>query len=76
MLICGSGTARCHGAFHGAPYVDEGGKRWTEEDVRREIGRSIADRRDTVAYVLEKLGDQAGRDYLKRRYFMDNACPS
>lgn len=69
VLLCGTGTWRCHGAFHGSPYVDDRGRRWTEDEVRRAIGKTIATTRpDTVAYVKEKLGDVAGRDYLERRY--------
>lgn len=71
VLVCGSGTMGCHGALHGAPYVDRAGRRWTEEDVRRAIGSTISSGRpDTVAYVLSKLGDLAGADYLSRRYMI------
>lgn len=75
LLICGSGTMGCHGAYHGSPYVDEKGRRWTSEDVRRALGRTITTTRpDTVSYVLDKLGDVAGRDYLRRTYFIEEAA--
>lgn len=77
VLICGTGTVGCHGAIHGAPYVDGRGKRWTEAYVRAQIGITIRKRRpDVVAYVLAKLGDEAGRDYLARRYYVRSVEPA
>lgn len=74
LSICGTGSARCHGAFHGNPYTDESGKRWTQEDVARSLGYTIATSRpDIVAYVLDKIGDVAGREYLRRVYYLEVA---
>lgn len=56
--LCGSGTTGCHGA------VEAG-----DRNARRALGVWIAERRpDTLAYVLGKLGEQAGDDYMRRRY--------
>lgn len=78
VMLCGSGTMGCHGAIHGSPYVDERGKRWTENDVRAEIGKTIVTiRPDVIAYVITKLGDEAGMDYLRRKYLVaevDRLC--
>jgi hypothetical protein len=71
LPVCGSGTMGCHGAFHGSPYVDGRGRRWTQADVARRLGLAIADRRDILSYVLGKLGDQAGREFLRRRYHLE-----
>ena len=54
---CGSGTTGCHG-------------RWENEDERalRQLGRHIRRRRpDVIGYVLWKLGETPGRDWLRRR---------
>lgn len=66
--VCGNGASRCHGAIHGAPYVDVYGKRWTAEVVMSAIGQNLEP--VEVAYVLDKLGDIAGHDYLTRRYYL------
>lgn len=72
VLVCGSGTMGCHGTIHGSPHVDRTGRRWTEEDVRRAVGVTIKKTRpDTIAYVIGKLGEDAGRSYLERKYFID-----
>lgn len=69
LLLCGSGTARCHGATHGSPYVDENGKRWTVEEVNARIGAVVLADPARVAYVIEKLGTpEAAAEYLLRRY--------
>lgn len=69
VVVCGTGTGYCHGALHGSPYVDKVGRRWTEQDVRYAIGEHLVKHRpDVIAYVLAKLGDVAGADYLVRRY--------
>lgn len=57
--LCGSGTTGCHGLIE-------------NEDVkaRRMLGRWIKKHRpDTIAYVREKLGKQAGDDWLRRRLY-------
>lgn len=81
VLVCGSGSWRCHGALHGNPYVDHAGIRWTRQEVREAVGRFILARRpDTVEYLLTKLGWAAGREYLRTHYFVvlpaDYASPS
>lgn len=93
VLLCGTGTTGCHGAFHGNPYlhveveaVRSGSpartvgqvtslrERRDREWVAGRIGRTItASRPDTVAYVLRKLGDGPGRDFLRRRYLIEDA---
>jgi hypothetical protein len=82
VLICGSGTMGCHGAHHGSPYVVEvavdrrepGGslrERRDAEWVNRRIGETIKARRpDVIAYVLGKLGDEPGRAFLERIYYL------
>lgn len=70
--LCGSGSQGCHGALHGNPYVAEG-ERWDAARVTSRIGVWIARHPETVAYVLERLGDEPGRDYLRRRYGVDSA---
>lgn len=72
IVVCGSGTSGCHGALHGSPYTDRSGRRWTQEDVEQAIGAAIGSGRpDTVRYVIGKLGDTAGREYLRRRYHLE-----
>lgn len=67
--LCGSGTMGCHGAYHGSPYVDEHGVRWTQAVVAGAIGDTLKLRRtDVIGYVLGKLGNVAGSMYLKRNY--------
>lgn len=67
--LCGSGSARCHGALHGTPYVDEDGRRWTAQDVRRGIGAHVRGRRpDVRVYLTGKLGADRARDHLDRLY--------
>lgn len=77
VMVCGSGTDGCHGALHGSPYVDGRGKRWPEAYVRAQIGITLRHRRpDVIRYVLEKMGDEAGRDYLRRRYYVRSVEPA
>lgn len=81
VLLCGSGSDRCHGALHGNPYVDAARVRWTAERVREAVGTHILARRpDTVAYLLGKLGEVPAREYLARAYFVllpaDYAVPA
>lgn len=71
LAMCGSGTTGCHGAFHGSPYTDDRGRRWTTADVQAAVGRTISARPATLSYVLGKLGDQAGREFLRRRYLLE-----
>lgn len=73
VVICGSGSWRCHGALHGAPYVSEhDGIRWTQQAVREAVGRFLlAHRPDTIEYVLTKLGWTPGREYLRTAYYLD-----
>lgn len=79
LPICGSGTMGCHGAIHGTPYeVQVAFRSWTErrdaEWVGRRLGLAIAARPAKIQYVLEKLGDSAGREYLARFYYLDGAA--
>lgn len=93
VTLCGSGTMRCHGAYHGSPYTVEVAQgtariapdgsplvdrpavmveRRDAEWVARRVGRYLVEKRpDTIAYVLGKLGDVAGRDYLRRVYYIE-----
>ena len=57
MALCGSGTTGCHGAYHLGVYA-----------ARVGIGRALEQRPDVVAFVKLRLGDEAGADYLRRRY--------
>lgn len=67
LLLCGSGTARCHGAFHGNPYVDDAGRRWEQAAVASAIGCYVCkDRPDVLVYVLAKL--PAPLEFLLRTY--------
>lgn len=79
--ICGTGTSLCHGAHHGNPYTqlvldmrERGGRvleRRDAEWVNRRIGVTLLkERQDVIGYVLEKLGDVPGRDYLARVYYV------
>jgi len=72
LAICGTGSMRCHGAIHGGPYiVEHTGQRRDQEWVARRLGEAILNRPDVVAYVLGKLGEQPGREYLRRFYYVD-----
>lgn len=80
VAICGSGTMRCHGAIHGTPYsvlVGGGlGERRTQEWVARRIGEHIAQHRsDILRYVFEKIGPNAGTEFLRRTYYMTLTPP-
>lgn len=68
LAICGSGTMGCHGAIHGSPYTDSRGRYWTTEDVAIRLGSAIAARTDIIEYVLDKLGEEAGFEFLLRTY--------
>lgn len=79
--LCGTGSTGCHGAWHGSPYIHQRPglvpermitERRDAEWVARRIGAHLlAERPDTIAYVLEKLGATAGWDFLRRRYFIE-----
>lgn len=75
LLLCGSGTMGCHGAWHGNPYlVRRRGEveRRDAEWVRRRVGETIrSSRPDVVEYVRSKLGAEAGDEYLRRAYRME-----
>ena len=64
--VCGHGTAGCHGAIHGNPYVDQDGERWTTERVAAAIGETLT--APEIAYFLQKLGRDAGIEFLARHY--------
>lgn len=58
--LCGSGTTGCHGLI-------------TANDItaRRQLGEHIVlERPGVIAYVLDKLGDERGADWLARRLFI------
>lgn len=60
LPLCGSGTTGCHGLLENE-----------DEKTRRMVGRWVKKHRpDTIVYVKGKLGDVAGRDWLKRRLFL------
>lgn len=82
--ICGSGTERCHGAIHGSPYMEhvydwDGDpldssriERRDAEWVGRNIGLYLAHHRtDVIVYVLGKLGEDAGKEFLRRFYYLE-----
>lgn len=77
--LCGTGTMRCHGAFHGNPYVAtmrHGSVGNYQRRDREWVVRMIAlrlerERPDVVAYVLRKLGDEPGRAFLDRVYHVE-----
>jgi hypothetical protein len=65
--ICGSGSAGCHGALHGNPFVSEGMRR-NSTDVRFAIGRRI--RYPEVMYLVERMGEDAALEHLRDFYFV------
>jgi hypothetical protein len=81
---CGTGTMGCHGSFHGNPYTVSGRRydpktqlwlmgveRRDREWVTRRTGERLPDERpDVIEYVLDKLGDEPGRAYLERVYYL------
>jgi hypothetical protein len=71
-MLCGHGTAGCHGAFHGNPYSVMDGMKLKRRDaqwVRERVGQHIrAHRPDVVVYLKLALGEEAGIDYLRREY--------
>lgn len=85
VLLCGSGSDRCHGAFHGSAYTIEAVlpelvdehlvvvlERRDQAWVARRIGETLRDRRpDVIDYVLGKLGPDAGRAHLERVYHLE-----
>jgi len=66
--LCGSGSSGCHGAFHGTPYTDAAGHRWTKAEVASAVGDWVVRTPPVLAYVLGKLGDTKGRAFVKRHY--------
>lgn len=66
--LCGSGSSGCHGAFHGTPYKDAAGHRWTKAEVSAAVGSWIVTSPPVLAYVLGKLGDTKGRAFIRRVY--------
>jgi hypothetical protein len=67
--VGGSGTTGCHGALEGSPGRDCLGRPISPREARERFGASL--RPEEVAYVLSKLGPDAGRDYLRRKYHRD-----
>lgn len=59
LPLCGDGVAGCHGGAHHA-----------DQNVLHGIGEAIAARPEMIALVKERLGDERGLDYLRRRYGM------
>lgn len=64
--ICGHGSAGCHGALHGNPYIHPVGGRRTAQDVRRDIGLTL--RYPEVAYLVERLGEIPALEHLRAQY--------
>jgi hypothetical protein len=58
LLVCGSGTTGCHGMFHAGSWA-----------VAAAIGLALTPAH--VAYVLDRLGETAGRDFLLREYAVE-----
>jgi hypothetical protein len=58
--LCGSGTTGHHGYITGE-----------DEQTRRELGEYILlNRDDIIFYVIGKLGEEAGKEWLLRRLFL------
>lgn len=77
IALCGHGTAGCHGAFHGNPYIGLARlrPRVTERRDAEWVGRRCGEhfltlRPDVIAYVLGKLGSGAGAAFLLRFYYI------
>lgn len=81
VCLCGTGTTRCHGAHHGNPYFvpwsagSEGKlgayERRGAEWVNRRVGQTLLhSRQDVIGYLLGRLGESQGRDFLARTYFL------
>jgi hypothetical protein len=78
--LCGTGTTRCHGAKHGSTYtalIDDPrsamqfGERRDQRWVMERIGRFVVrHRQDAIHYVLGKLGEEPGRDWLLRTHLI------
>lgn len=64
--VCGHGSAGCHGALHGNPYVHPVGGRREARDVRRDIGLTL--RYPEVMYLVDRLGEAAALEHLRDRY--------
>jgi hypothetical protein len=62
LSVCGSGTTGCHGRAHNG-----------DHETLRKIGLAIATRPEKIAFVEERLGKTNGRDYLRRRYWLDTS---
>ena len=59
--LCGHGTAGHHGL------VENG-----DLTARADLGEWILEQReDTIDYLIDKLGEQEGREWLRRRFFID-----
>jgi hypothetical protein len=80
--LCGTGTMRCHGAYHGSPYyhalpgllngrADTIERRDTEWVARRIGKHLLAARSDVIEYVIGKLGVEFAAVYLNRFYYLD-----
>lgn len=58
--LCGSGTSGHHGM------IENG-----DVPARLELGAYLmAERPDTVYYMIDKLGDEEGREWLRQRLYM------
>lgn len=57
LVVCGDGVLGCHGDFHHG-----------DPDAKAALARAIAAAPEKVAFVEDRLGREAGRDYLLRRY--------
>lgn len=59
--LCGDGTRGCHGLIENE-----------DRAARRMLGRWLQHHRpDVIRYVLDKLGDDAGRDWMRRRLYLE-----
>lgn len=57
LPLCGSGTTGCHGKLHAF-----------DPDTLANVGAAIADRPGIIAFIVERLGEERGKGYLRRRY--------
>lgn len=59
--LCGSGTTGHHGRIENGDLT-----------TRADLGEWLAEQReDTIVYLEEKLGEEAGREWLRQRFFID-----
>lgn len=60
LALCGDGVAGCHGGAHHA-----------DGEILAGIGEAIAARQDIIDFLMQRLGADRGKDYLRRRYRLE-----